>query len=78
MSLSLSGTFFTPTKTHCVRLHTCPRGTGSLIISLEHCSCAAEQQLKNPSNFSSLTSDRAPIALTLGSLETTGSQPLSK
>ena len=33
-------------------------------------SCAATQQLKNPTNCSFLTSDRARIAVALGSLET--------
>ena len=37
-----------------------------------------EQELEHPSNCSSLPSDRAPIALGLGSLETTSPHLLSK
>ena len=40
------------------------------MLSMQRGSCAAKQQLKNPTNCSFLTSDRARIAVALGSLET--------
>ena len=39
------------------------------MLSMWHESCAAKQQLKNPTNCSFLTSDRARIAVALGSLK---------
>ena len=79
MKLSLSGTFLAPwTHSLCVKLHTQHRGTRSLILSVWCSSCSTKQQLENPSNCSSLTSDKAPIAVAIDSWETTGPQPLSK
>ena len=40
------------------------------MLSMRRGSCAATQQLKNPTNCSFLTSDRARIVVALGSLET--------
>ena len=47
-----------------------------LMLSMQHGSGAATQQLKNPTNCSFLTSDRARIAVALGSLETLTLTPL--
>ena len=54
----------------CMLLHTQNRATRSLMLSMRRGSCAATQQLKNPTNCSFLTSDRARIAVALGSLKT--------
>ena len=47
----------------------------SLMLSMRRGSCVATQQLKNPTNCSFLTSDRARIAVALGSLETLDPNP---
>ena len=49
--------------------------TRSLMLSMQRGSCAATQQLKNPTNCPFLTSDRARIAVALGSLETLDPNP---
>ena len=68
MYLSLSGSFWREHRhSVCMLLHTQNRATRSL---MRHGSCAAQQQLENPTNCSLLTSDRARIAVALGSLET--------
>ena len=46
------------------------------MLSMRRGSCAAKQQLKNPTNCSFLTSDRARIAVALGSFETLALTPL--
>ena len=59
----------------CMLLHTQNRATRSLMLSMRRGSCAATQQLKNPTNCSFLTSDRARIAVALGSLKTLDPNP---
>ena len=59
----------------CMLLRTQNRATRSLMLSMQRGSCAATQQLKNPTNCSFLTSDRARIAVALGSLETLDPNP---
>ena len=59
----------------CMLLRTQNRATRSLMLSMRRGSCAATQQLKNPTNCSFLTSDRARIAVALGSLETLDPNP---
>ena len=58
-----------------VLLCTQNRATRSLMLSMRRGSCEATQQLKNPTNCSFLTSDRARIAVALGSLETLDPNP---
>ena len=45
------------------------------MLSMWRGSCAAKQQLENPTNCSFLTSDTARIAVALGSLETLDPNP---
>ena len=59
----------------CMLLRTQNRATRSLMLSMRRGSCAATQQLKNPTNCSFLTSDRARIAVALGSLKTLDPNP---
>ena len=73
VNLSLLLTFLAPMETHFVCEAAYPtRGTGCLILSMWRWSCVAKQQFENPADYSCLTSDRATIALAIGTLETIG------